>query len=101
MNLEKLALLWNSNNDLRELAKLKNLHEIELWRINKLDDISFIEELTNLEIIKLQDLKHITKLPDLSKHTKLQRIFLIDTGVDVKSVPEYLKEKVSNWDDNW
>ena len=35
MNLEKLALLWNSNNDLHELAKLRNLHEIELWRINK------------------------------------------------------------------
>ena len=46
MNLEKLALLWNSNNDLHELAKLKNLREIELWRINKLDDISFIKDMT-------------------------------------------------------
>ena len=55
MNLEKLALLWNSNNDLHELAKLKNLHEIELWRINKLDDISFLEDMTNLEIIRLED----------------------------------------------
>lgn len=49
MNLEKLALLWNSNNNLHELAALNNLKEIELWRINKLSDISFIEELTNLE----------------------------------------------------
>ncbi len=80
MNLEKLALLWNSNSDLLELAELKNLMEIELWRINKLSDISFVEELINLEVIKLQDLKHVTCLPDLSKHTKLQRIFLIDTG---------------------
>jgi len=99
MNLEKLALLWNSNNDLHELAELKNLKEIELWRINKLSDISFVEELTNLEIIKLQDLKHITCLPNLSKHANLQRIFLIDTGIDIKELPNYLQEKVSTWDD--
>lgn len=99
MSLEKLSLLWNSNNNLQELAKLKNLKEIELWRINKLSDISFIGELTNLEIIRLQDLKHVTYLPDLSKHTNLQRVFLIDTGIDIKKLPNYLQEKVSNWDD--
>ena len=55
MNLEKLALLWNSNNNLHELAELKSLKEIELWRINKLSDISFIGELTNLEIITILD----------------------------------------------
>ncbi len=99
MNLEKLALLWNSNNNLHELADLKNLKEIELWRINKLSDISFIEELTNLEIIKLQDLKHVNCLPDLRKHANLQRLFIIDTGIDIKELPNYLQEKVSNWDD--
>lgn len=99
MNLEKLALLWNSNNNLHELAELKSLKEIELWRINKLSDISFIKELTNLEVIKLQDLKHVNNLPDLSKHTNLQNIFLIDTGIDVNVLPDYLQEKVSNWDD--
>lgn len=99
MNLEKLALLWNSSNNLHELAELKSLKEIELWRINKLIDISFIGELTNLEIIKLQDLKHVTCLPDLSKHANLQRVFLIDTGIDIKELPDYLQEKVSNWDD--
>ena len=99
MNLEKLALLWNSNNNLHELADLKNLKEIELWRINKLSDISFIEELTNLEIIKLQDLKHVNCLPDLRKHANLQRLFIIDTGIDIKELPNYLQDKVSNWDD--
>ena len=99
MDLERFALLWNSNSNLKDLANLKSLKEIELWRINKLDDISFIEELTNLEIIRLQDLKHITGLPDLSRLTKLEKIFLIDTGIDVNSLPDDLKEKVSNWDD--
>jgi len=91
MNLEKLALLWNSNNDLHELAKLKNLREIELWRINKLDDISFIEDMTNLEIIRLEDLKHVTSLPDLSKLTKLKKIVLNGTGIDMKSLPDSIK----------
>ena len=99
MNLEKLALLWNSNSNLHELAELKSLREIELWRINKLNDISFIGELTNLEIIKLQDLKHVTCFPDLSKHANLQRVFLINTGIDIKELPDYLQEKVSSWDD--
>ena len=100
MNLEKLALLWNSNNDLHELAKLKNLHEIELWRINKLDDLSFIEDMTSLEIIKLQNLKHITSLPDLSKLTKLKKIILIDTGIDLESLPDSIKPYCStSWAD--
>ncbi|MBO4347030.1 MAG: hypothetical protein J5840_05260 [Lachnospiraceae bacterium] len=99
MNLDKLALLWNSNADLHELSKLEHLKEIELWRINKLSDISFIKDLTELEVIKLQDLKHVNCLPDLSKHKNLQRVFLIDTGIDIKTLPEYLQEKVSNWDD--
>ena len=96
----KLALLWNSNSNLNELANLKSLKEIELWRINKLSDISFIGELTNLEIIKLQDLKHVTSLPDLSRHPNLQRVFLIDTGINVKELPDYLQEKVSDNDGN-
>ena len=99
MNLEKLALLWNSNSNLHDLTELKSLKEIELWRINRLSDISFISELTNLEIIKLQDLKHVTCLPDLSRHANLQTVFLIDTGIDMKELPDYLQEKVINWDD--
>ncbi|MEQ2483396.1 hypothetical protein AAAT49_06335 [Agathobacter rectalis] len=59
----------------------------------------YIEELTNLEIIKLQDLKHVNCLPDLRKHANLQRLFIIDTGIDIKELPNYLQEKVSNWDD--
>ncbi len=51
MNLRELHLLWNSNNDLEELKHLTTLKEIELWRINKLDNIDFISKLTNLEVI--------------------------------------------------
>ncbi|WP_022779982.1 hypothetical protein [Butyrivibrio sp. AE3009] len=99
MNLERLALLWNSNTDLQYLSKLKSLKEIELWHINKLEDISFLEKLTDLEIIRLQDLKHVTSLPDLSKQTNLRKMFLINTRIDEESLPNVLKEKISYRDD--
>ncbi|MCF0111428.1 MAG: hypothetical protein HUJ58_05985 [Erysipelotrichaceae bacterium] len=98
MNLEKLALLWNSNNDLHDLADLTGLREIELWRINLLDDISFIRNLRQLEVIKLQDLRHIRKLPDLSEHKNLQHIYLTDTGIDESLMPKELRALVSHWD---
>ena len=50
MNLDELALYWNSNSDLHELSKLEHLKEIALWRINKLSDISFIKDMLELEI---------------------------------------------------
>ena len=89
MNLESFALLWNSNSDLHDLADLKSLREIELWRINKLDNIDFMSSLVNLEIIKLQDLKHVTVLPNLSKLRNLKKICLIDTGI--KDIPDEYK----------
>ena len=60
---------------------------------------SHVQLIDNLEIIKLKDLKHITVLPDLSKHMNLQKIFLINTGIDLKPLPDGIKEKVFNWDD--
>lgn len=98
MNLDKLSLLWNSNNDLHELSELSGLKEIELWRINKLEDISFIESLIDLEVIKLQDLKYIKTLPNLNNHKKLKHIYLIDTGIDETSLPETTKKFVEHWD---
>jgi len=94
MNLEKLALLWNSNNDLQELKWLTSLKEIELWRINKLDDIGFISSLTNLEVIRLQDLKHVTKLPDLSELHNLNKIILDNTGICIERVESNLRNKI-------
>lgn len=95
LQLESLALLWNSNNDLHKLADLKGLKAIELWRINKLDNIDFMSNLENLEVIKLQDLKHITVLPDLTKLRNLRKICLIDTGI--KDIPEEYKPLLCRW----
>lgn len=91
MKLERLHLLWNSNNELSELKELKTLKEIGLWRINKLNNIDFISNLENLEIIKLQDLRHITKLPDMSRLHNLKRIVLDNTGIQIEELDEKMK----------
>ncbi|GFI41802.1 hypothetical protein [Thomasclavelia cocleata] len=97
LNLEKLELLWNSNNDLKELKELKTLKQIGLWRINKLDNIDFVSELKNLEVIKLQDLKHITKLPDLSRLSNLKILVLDNTGISIDDIEEPYKSKVKKY----
>ena len=97
LELEKLELLWNSNNDLDDLKDLKSLKEIGLWRISKLDNIDFISELINLEIIKLQDLKYITELPDLSGLTKLKKIVLDGTSIKIDAIDEPYKSMVERY----
>lgn len=92
--MKKLALLWNSNNELQELKYLTSLKEIELWRISKLDNIDFISNLTNLEVIRLQDLKHVTKLPDLSELHNLKKIILDNTGINIAGVKNDLRDNI-------
>ena len=88
-------LSWLGYRDIDD----EKLKEIELWRINKLSDVSFIKDLTELEVIRLQDLHHVTGMPDLSNHKNLQRVFLIGTGIDINTLPKSLQEKVSYRDD--
>lgn len=97
LNLEKLELLWNSNDDLEKLKELKSLKQIGLWRISKLNNIDFISELENLEVIKLQDLRHLTQLPDLSRLTKLKKIVLDNTGISINDIEEPYKSMVERY----
>ena len=97
LELEKLQLLWNSNNDLTDLKNLKSLKEIGLWRINKLVNIDFISELVNLEVIKLQDLKYITELPDLSRLIKLKKIVLDGTSIKIDNIDEPYKSMIERY----
>ena len=50
--------------------------------------------MTNLEVIRLQDLKHVTKLPDLSELHNLNKIVLDNTGIEIKSVKADLRNKI-------
>lgn len=72
-NLWWLAIKLGGTNDLSLLPKLK-LKYLELWMVKGLYGISSISELTTIQYLFLQDLKNITKLPDLSKCMDLRRV---------------------------
>lgn len=92
--LESFALLWCGNTDLSELGELKNLRELELWRIMKLEDLNFISSLVNLETLKLQDLKHVTVLPDLSGLEKLKDIQVVNVPIDLDTLDESVRKLI-------
>lgn len=90
LNLESLSIRWCGSSNLHQIGEFTSLKELELWRIMKLEDISFISRLLNLEALTLIDLKHIRELPDLSKLTKLQDIRLDHVPVNLDSVDNEL-----------
>lgn len=97
MELESFALLWCGSSDLSAIGKLATLKELELWRIMKLEDISFVSSLVNLEVLKLQDLSHIIMLPDLSELHSLRKIVLNNMKIDESSLNEELREMISHY----
>lgn len=65
--LDELKIHWCAAKGIETLAGLKNVKALELWRINKLEDVSFLRGMTALEVLKLQDLAQITSFPDMSE----------------------------------
>lgn len=98
VGLESLALLWCGMNDLSSLAGFDTLKDLELWRILKLEDISFISSLSNLEVLKLQDLNRITALPDMSQLLNLRKIILMNMPIDEESVAPALRKLITHRD---
>ena len=92
LHLESFALLWCGNTDLSGLGELESLRELELWRIMKLENLDFINQLVNLETLKLQDLKHITILPDLSRLKKLANIQIDNVPIDLDTLDESVRK---------
>ena len=90
-NLESLAIRWCGMPDLSSLKEFHSLKHLELWRIMKLEDISFISTLSGLVSLSLEDLKHITSLPDLSRLTNLRDIKLDNVPVNLEEVPDNLR----------
>ena len=94
MPIESFRLLYCGNNDLSALGELTQLKELELWRILKLTDIDFISRLVNLEKLSLQDLKHITALPNLDPLTKLHDIRINNVPIDRDALDERIRSMV-------
>lgn len=79
-------------NDLSSLAGFKSLKNLELWRIAKLEDLSFVGTLENLETLSLTDLKYIHTLPDLSALKNLKDIKIDNVPVDISTLPEDIQK---------
>ncbi len=54
----------------------------------KLDNLDFISSLVNLETIKLQDLKHIRTLPDVSGRKRLRDIQISNVPIQMETLDE-------------
>lgn len=81
-------------NDFTSLTGFESLKALELWRIAKLKDISFISTLTRLEHLNLRDLKHISALPNLTALKNLQEVILENVPVDMSTLPVDLQKIV-------
>lgn len=90
--LHSLSIHLCGMNDLASLSGFHRLKSLELWRIAKLEDISFIGALTGLERLRLRDLKHITALPDLSALKSLREITLDNVSIDIAALPVDLQK---------
>ncbi len=91
MRLEKLSIYRNLNYDLSALGEVTTLKEIDLWRVERISNVDFLEKLTSLEKITLESLKHVTALPDLSGLKDLRSIELTYTGIKPETIDERLK----------
>lgn len=80
-----LSIMWCAKQSLPALKNFSTLRRLELFRIAKLDDISFINTLSNLETLKLVWLSNITRLPDVSNLKRLKTIE-IDTMTNLNDI---------------
>lgn len=90
MSIKDLSILWcdSSKIDLTVLSDFRSLRQLKLFRISKLDDISFVSTLIGLEKLELIWLSNITKLPDLSNLNKLSEVHidLLNKLIDITAL---------------
>jgi hypothetical protein len=97
LQLEFLAIHWGAIKNFKMLCGNTSIKSIELWRVSKLSDISFLNDLPKLEQIKLEQLANVHELPLFSKLDKLKRVIVDDLkNLSNVSSLEYVKnlEKV-------
>lgn len=78
-NLERLFIRNIDNNKLKAIGKCKNLNTLEIN--GDINDITFLNELNNLEYLGLQENRNLTDISALASMEKLKELDLIKTGV--------------------
>jgi hypothetical protein len=73
-----LSFLLGGSEDLSAIAHVKGLKDLELTRIRRLHDISFISRCIELQRLVLDQLRQVEHLPDMVPLTKLRRLTVAD-----------------------
>lgn len=90
-NLKYLHISINKQNEIPNLAGLKNLEVLILSGIKKVENINFIQGLTHLKTLYIYELNNLYDLTPLSSLTSLEELYLdhgkmSGTGQAVKSM---------------
>lgn len=84
--LEYLTIRHSAIDDLIVLSHLKSLKYLELWKVKKLSNITWLKELNSLQNINLGGLS-VDEIPSLSSLEKLRRIDLsLKNLINIKSL---------------
>lgn len=75
-HLRHFELKLGGSKNLSGLSDLKNLRYVELWLIRGLTDAGVLGDLTSLEALFLQALKHVAALPSLRNLRSLRHLYL-------------------------
>lgn len=76
--LEALQLFRSGAGSFSGLAGHPGLHWLKVFHVTKLDAVDFTAAMPALEYLELGQLRHVTRLPDYSRATRLARVVLDD-----------------------
>lgn len=77
-SLRALELKLGATRDLRGIGEVGDIRYLELSKIFGFHDLQPLEELSNLECLRLQSLPRVTRLPNLGLLTNLRKVTLED-----------------------
>jgi hypothetical protein len=75
-NLRLLDIKLGGTTNLEVLPKLSNVSHLEIWQVRKLADLDYVAQMPNLEILYLQDLPNVTRLPSFASMRRLKEVHL-------------------------
>jgi internalin A len=97
-NLNTLSFIRGSFSNLNGIEHSKSIRSLDINYNSNIDDISFINNLTSLEILKIEKCKKLKDYNFLSENESIKELF-IDSLDSLAFIPSMKKlEKINFWD---